>query len=158
MLVNNAGYGHEGALKESSTDHLQRQRAANVFGPVAMMKAVLPGMRTRRVGHIIDVSWRQASGRPCPRPMTWTICSRTDELPNWLICSPLSKSIPGPPPSSDGARFFRAARHAAGKDHLRGFQLPRTCRGDGHTHPTALPLTSKCNNERRRHPPADEGR
>src|ERR1700742_1741614 len=48
VLVNNAGYGHEGVLEESSLDDIQRQFAANVFGPVAMMKAVLPGMRERR--------------------------------------------------------------------------------------------------------------
>lgn len=56
VLVNNAGYGHEGALEESSMDDLQRQFAANVFGPVAMIKAVLPGMRERRSGRIINVT------------------------------------------------------------------------------------------------------
>jgi NAD(P)-dependent dehydrogenase (short-subunit alcohol dehydrogenase family) len=56
VLVNNAGYGHEGALEESSMDDLQRQFAANVYGPVAMMKAVLPGMRERRRGQIINVT------------------------------------------------------------------------------------------------------
>ncbi|MBZ9967722.1 oxidoreductase [Mesorhizobium sp. BR1-1-2] len=56
VLVNNAGYGHEGVLEESSMDDLQRQFAANVFGPVAMIKAVLPGMRERRCGHIINVT------------------------------------------------------------------------------------------------------
>ena len=56
VLVNNAGYGHEGVLEESSMDDLQRQFAANVFGPVAMMQAVLPGMRARRTGHIINVT------------------------------------------------------------------------------------------------------
>lgn len=56
VLVNNAGYGHEGVLEESSMDDLQRQFAANVFGPVAMMKAVLPGMRARRSGHIVNVT------------------------------------------------------------------------------------------------------
>jgi NAD(P)-dependent dehydrogenase (short-subunit alcohol dehydrogenase family) len=56
MLVNNAGYGHEGVLEESSMDDLQRQFAANVFGPVAMMRAVLPGMRERRRGHIVNVT------------------------------------------------------------------------------------------------------
>lgn len=56
ILVNNAGYGHEGALEESSMDDLQRQFAANVFGPVAMMQAVLPGMRERRFGRIINVT------------------------------------------------------------------------------------------------------
>lgn len=56
VLVNNAGYGHEGVLEESSLDDLQRQFAANVYGPVAMMQAVLPGMRARRSGHIINVT------------------------------------------------------------------------------------------------------
>lgn len=56
VLVNNAGYGHEGVLEESSIDELQRQFAANVFGPVAMIKAVLPGMRERRRGHIVNVT------------------------------------------------------------------------------------------------------
>jgi len=37
-------------------DELQRQFAANVFGPVAMIKAVLPGMRARRRGHIVNVT------------------------------------------------------------------------------------------------------
>ena len=56
VLANNAGYGHEGVLEESSMDDLQRQFAANVFGPVAMIKAVLPGMRLRRRGHIVNVT------------------------------------------------------------------------------------------------------
>lgn len=56
ILINNAGYGHEGALEESSMEDLERQFAANVFGPVAMIKAVLPGMRERRSGHIINVT------------------------------------------------------------------------------------------------------
>lgn len=56
VLINNAGYGHEGVLEESTIDDLQRQFAANVFGPVAMIKAVLPGMRARRRGRIINVT------------------------------------------------------------------------------------------------------
>lgn len=56
VLVNNAGYGHEGALEESSIDDLIRQFAANVFGAVAMMKGVLPGMRQRRSGRIVNVT------------------------------------------------------------------------------------------------------
>jgi NAD(P)-dependent dehydrogenase (short-subunit alcohol dehydrogenase family) len=56
VLVNNAGYGHEGVLEESSMDDLQRQFAVNVFAPVAMMQAVLPGMRERRRGHIVNVT------------------------------------------------------------------------------------------------------
>ena len=56
VLVNNAGYGQEGVLEESSIDDLERQFAANVFGPIALMKAVLPGMRERRQGRIVNVT------------------------------------------------------------------------------------------------------
>ena len=56
VLVNNAGYGHEGILEESSLEDMRRQFDANVFGAVAMIKAVLPGMRVRRSGRIINVT------------------------------------------------------------------------------------------------------
>ncbi len=55
-LINNAGYGHEGTLEESSMDELRRQFEVNVFGAVAMMKAVLPPMRARREGRILNVT------------------------------------------------------------------------------------------------------
>ena len=56
VLVNNAGYGHEGILEESPLDALLHQFNVNVFGAVAMIKAVLPGMRARRRGRIINIS------------------------------------------------------------------------------------------------------
>ncbi len=55
-LVNSAGYGHEGTLEESSMEELRRQFEVNVFGAVAMTKAVLPFMRQRRAGRIINVT------------------------------------------------------------------------------------------------------
>ncbi|MGY3589094.1 NAD(P)-dependent dehydrogenase (short-subunit alcohol dehydrogenase family) [Bradyrhizobium sp. USDA 4341] len=56
ILVNNAGYGHEGILEESSIDDLRRQFEVNVFGAVAMIQAVLPFMRKRRAGHILNIT------------------------------------------------------------------------------------------------------
>jgi NAD(P)-dependent dehydrogenase (short-subunit alcohol dehydrogenase family) len=56
VLVNNAGYGHEGILEESSIDDLRRQFEVNVFGAVAMIQAVLPFMRGRRAGHILNIT------------------------------------------------------------------------------------------------------
>ncbi|HGM5000634.1 oxidoreductase [Serratia marcescens] len=56
VLVNNAGYGHEGILEESPLAELRRQFDVNVFGAVAMIKAVLPGMRQRCRGHIINIT------------------------------------------------------------------------------------------------------
>jgi NAD(P)-dependent dehydrogenase (short-subunit alcohol dehydrogenase family) len=56
VLVNNAGYGHEGILEETSLDQVRRQFDVNVFGAIALIKAVLPGMRERRSGHIVNVT------------------------------------------------------------------------------------------------------
>ena len=56
VLVNSAGYGHEGTLEESPLEEMRRQFDVNVFGAVAMIKAVLPFMRERRRGHIINIT------------------------------------------------------------------------------------------------------
>jgi NAD(P)-dependent dehydrogenase (short-subunit alcohol dehydrogenase family) len=56
VLVNSAGYGHQGLLEESPLEALQRQFEVNVFGAVAVMKAVLPSMRRRRAGRIINIT------------------------------------------------------------------------------------------------------
>lgn len=56
VLINNAGYGHEGILEESPLDELIKQFNVNVFGAVAVIKAVLPAMRSRRSGHIFNIT------------------------------------------------------------------------------------------------------
>ena len=56
VLVNNAGYGLEGAVEEVSLDQVRDQFEVNVFGPVAVMQAVLPHMRKQRSGHIINIT------------------------------------------------------------------------------------------------------
>ena len=56
VLVNNAGYGHEGILEESPLEEMRRQFDVNVFGAVAIIQAVLPFMRQRRRGRIVNVT------------------------------------------------------------------------------------------------------
>ncbi|BCQ26837.1 SDR family NAD(P)-dependent oxidoreductase [Caballeronia sp. NK8] len=56
VLVNNAGYGHEGIMEESPLSEMRRQFDVNVFGAVAMMKAVIPFMRKRRQGRILNIT------------------------------------------------------------------------------------------------------
>jgi NAD(P)-dependent dehydrogenase (short-subunit alcohol dehydrogenase family) len=56
VLINNAGYGHEGTVEESSMEDLRQQFDVNVFGAVAVIKAVLPFMRQRRRGHILNIT------------------------------------------------------------------------------------------------------
>jgi NAD(P)-dependent dehydrogenase (short-subunit alcohol dehydrogenase family) len=56
ILVNNAGYGLVGAVEEASLDEVRAQFETNVIGPLAMLKAVLPAMRARRAGRIINIT------------------------------------------------------------------------------------------------------
>jgi NAD(P)-dependent dehydrogenase (short-subunit alcohol dehydrogenase family) len=56
ILVNNAGYGIAGAIEETSLAEARAQFEVNVLGPMAAIQAVLPAMRARRAGHIINIS------------------------------------------------------------------------------------------------------
>jgi NAD(P)-dependent dehydrogenase (short-subunit alcohol dehydrogenase family) len=56
VLLNNAGYGYRAAVEEGEDADVQRLFATNFFGAVAMIKAVLPGMRSRRAGAIVTIS------------------------------------------------------------------------------------------------------
>ncbi|MGV2069000.1 oxidoreductase [Agrobacterium sp. 22-226-1] len=56
VLINNAGYGHEGVLEESPIEEMRRQFDVNVFGAVAVAKAFLPGFRERRGGFIVNIT------------------------------------------------------------------------------------------------------
>ncbi len=56
VLVNNAGYGFEGALEETTLADFRQQFDVNVFGVVAVIQATLPYLRSRRAGHIFNVS------------------------------------------------------------------------------------------------------
>lgn len=56
VLVNNAGYGHEGIFEESPLDDMRRQFEVNVFGAVAVTQAFVPRFRERRRGHIVNIT------------------------------------------------------------------------------------------------------
>ena len=60
-LVNNGGYGQYGPFEDVPTDELHRQFDVNVYGPHRLTRAVLPHMRTRGEGTIVNVS--SVSGR-----------------------------------------------------------------------------------------------
>jgi len=56
VLVNNAGYGYIGAIEEGEDAEIRAQFDTNVHGVIALVQAVLPGMRHRAKGHIVNVS------------------------------------------------------------------------------------------------------
>ncbi|POY04421.1 short-chain dehydrogenase/reductase [Mycobacterium kansasii] len=56
VLVNNAGYGYRSAVEEGDDADIRALFETHFFGSVAMIKAVLPGMRARRSGSIVNIS------------------------------------------------------------------------------------------------------
>ena len=74
-LVNNAGYSQSGAVETLDMDALRRQFETNVFGLVRMTQLVLPGMRSRGHGRIVNISSMGANftfpgAAPTTRPST----------------------------------------------------------------------------------------
>jgi NAD(P)-dependent dehydrogenase (short-subunit alcohol dehydrogenase family) len=56
VLVNNAGAGYNAGIEEGEDAVVRAMFETNVFGLAAMMRRVLPGMRERRRGHVVNVS------------------------------------------------------------------------------------------------------
>lgn len=56
VVVNNAGIGYFGAIEDSDEAEVRRMFEINVWGLSAVTRAVLPGMRARRSGHIVNIS------------------------------------------------------------------------------------------------------
>ena len=56
VLVNNAGYGYLGAIEEGDEREVSALFDTNLFAPVALIKRVLPEMRARKAGHIVNIS------------------------------------------------------------------------------------------------------
>ena len=56
VLVNNAGYCYRSSVEEADREGVDRMYETNFFGPIALIRAVLPDMRARRSGTIVNVS------------------------------------------------------------------------------------------------------
>lgn len=56
VLVNNAGYGYLAAIEEGEDEQVRALMETNVYGPIALIKAVLPSMRANRHGTIVNIS------------------------------------------------------------------------------------------------------
>jgi NAD(P)-dependent dehydrogenase (short-subunit alcohol dehydrogenase family) len=56
VLVNNAGYSQSGAVESVPDERVRAQFETNVFGPLALCRLVLPGMREQAWGRIVNVS------------------------------------------------------------------------------------------------------
>lgn len=56
VLVNCAGYGYRGAVEETEEPEIEKLFAVNFFGPAALVREVLPHMRSRKSGTIVNFS------------------------------------------------------------------------------------------------------
>lgn len=56
ILVNNAGYGLVAGVEEASLAEIRAQFEVNVFGAIAVLQAMLPPMRARRAGRILNIT------------------------------------------------------------------------------------------------------
>jgi NAD(P)-dependent dehydrogenase (short-subunit alcohol dehydrogenase family) len=56
VLVNNAGYSQSGAVESVPLAQTRAQFETNVFGPLRLTQLVLPGMRRRGAGRVVNVS------------------------------------------------------------------------------------------------------
>ena len=56
VVVNNAGYGSLGSIEEITEEETKRQFDVNVFGPLRIIRAVLPHLRERKSGHILNIT------------------------------------------------------------------------------------------------------
>lgn len=84
LLVNNAGFGLNGPVEELAMDDIRRQFETNVFGLVRMCQLVLPAMRRKGSGHIINVGsvggTFTAPGAGAYHASKWAVESFTDAL------------------------------------------------------------------------------
>jgi len=66
ILVNNAGLSVRGTLETFESADLERMRRTNVDGLIHMTRAVIPGMRERRYGRIVNITSIAAHGTSLP--------------------------------------------------------------------------------------------
>ncbi len=83
VLVNNAGYGLYGAVEDISIEDAKRQFDVNIFGLAQITKEVLPGMRERKSGQIINIS---SMGGKMYTPMGAWYHATKHALEGWSDC------------------------------------------------------------------------
>ncbi|KAI1756281.1 hypothetical protein F4782DRAFT_538021 [Xylaria castorea] len=56
VLVNNAAYGLQGGVEDTSEEELREQMEVNFYGPIRAVRACLPVMRAKKFGHVVLMS------------------------------------------------------------------------------------------------------
>jgi NAD(P)-dependent dehydrogenase (short-subunit alcohol dehydrogenase family) len=123
VLVNNAGYGYRAAVEEGDDSDIRELFETQFFGAVAMIKAVLPGMRARRSGAIINISTIGVALMPCKGGSA--VDDYVPVLGAVKIVRPVGRCILTAPPLRRDHQHF----HDRCPDHARGLRLLRGIQG-----------------------------
>ena len=68
VLLNNAGYGLIGGIEQTTLEQARANVETNFLGTMALVQGILPGMRARRSGHVVNVSSVFVAGLCPPAP------------------------------------------------------------------------------------------
>lgn len=120
VLVNNAGFGWLNAVEGTSMETVRRIFETNTFGTIAMTQAVLPGMRERRSGVIVNSSSSRTL-KPLPllsiyKASKAAINAFTESLDLEIALFGIRSQVvlPGSAPSTSFGQTARAQIAAAG--------------------------------------------
>jgi NAD(P)-dependent dehydrogenase (short-subunit alcohol dehydrogenase family) len=129
VVVNNAGYGLAGAVEEVSESEARHQMETNFFGPLKVVRAVLPHLRARRAGHIVNVSsaagFRGTFGLGLYNASKFALEGLSEALRAEL--SPLGISVTIVEPGATRTRWSGASL-AAAANMIDDYELPRKMR------------------------------
>ena len=121
VVVNNAGYGLIGPVEAASAAEVHGQFSVNVLAPIAVIRAVLPGLRRQRSGHIINLS-SIAALAPAPGAGLYAaskaaIWALSQSLAQEVAPFGIAVTVVSPGPFRTDFLSARSARHVAGTVH-----------------------------------------
>ena len=120
VLVNNAGYGVIGALESASYDDYYRQFNTNLFGAIRMIQAVLPTMREKKSGVIINLSSvAEIVGSPFGslyHSSKWAVSGLSESIQYELYKFNIQVKMVLPPPVK--TKFFESSMSVLKKEGL----------------------------------------
>lgn len=124
VVVNNAGYGHFGAVEELSEDEIRAQMETNFFGALWVLQAALPVLRRQRSGHLVTVTSeggvRAFPGIGAYHASKWAVEGLTQSLAGEVRELGIRVTNVEPGPYATG--WLDATRHSAplpDYDHVR---------------------------------------
>jgi NAD(P)-dependent dehydrogenase (short-subunit alcohol dehydrogenase family) len=139
VLVNNAGYGYQSSIEEGEEREIRAQFDANAFGLFAVTRAVLPGMRARRLGHVINItsvaglvgfpgSGYYAASKHAVEGFSDALLAEAGPLGIKVTCVE-----PGPFRTDwAGRSLIQTASHIEDYAETAGARMARTAQGSGH--------------------------